>query len=128
MPQLVPDLGTHHFGLQNCERPQAHVGLQSLNHFGRHALHAGKLVGGAQDTAMIRPIGADRGTEILQILLGERNPGLLQRPAHPVGQFGGRGVVQVDLSAGVAVHPAQDLLNQLAVGVQLLFILDLGAD
>ena len=88
----------------------------------------GKLVDGTQDTAMIGPIGADRGAQILQILLGERNPGLLQRPAQPVGQFRGGGVVQVDLSAGGAEHPAQGIVDQLAVGVQLLLILDLGAD
>ena len=77
---------------------------------------------------MIGPIGADRRAQILQILLGKRNPGLLQRPAQPVGQLDGGGVVQVDLSAGVAEHPAQGFLDQLAVGVQFLLVLDLGAD
>ena len=77
---------------------------------------------------MIFPVRADIRAEILQILFGEGDTGLLERAAQAVGQHGSGGVIQVDSSTGVAVHPAQDLLDQLAVGVQFFLVLDLGAD
>ena len=82
----------------------------------------------AQEPALGGPEGLDILDYVLQFLLGECHTALQQGLAQFVRQLIGGGVVQIQLAVGGAKGGAQGIFNNLAVGVQLFFVVDLSAD